>query len=193
MQILSEVFQGNPLAGSQTILRFPDHFRAHFPPVSAQNFHQCISVKSSSLFIQWAQREVWIKPGKYENTPAKFWSKCPFTYIWVLLRPISEQKRRILCLGIGSRPSKWQSPVSLLCSYIWNPELASGNSSVSRHMLISPALCSHLWTFIFQPRCFIWFSFPSDYFYLSLCLSEVIHIFSMRISHCYSMPILYPL
>lgn len=100
----------------------------------------------------------------------------------------------MLCLGISSRPSKQQNPVSLLM--FLHPKSrahASCNSAASHCSLVSLALCSHLCTFIFQPRCSIRFSFPSDYFHLSLCLNKVIHIFSMQISHCYSMPVLYPL
>lgn len=88
----------------------------------------------------------------------------------------------MLCLGIGSRPSKRQNPVSLLM--FLHPKSrahASCNSAVSHCSLVSLALCFHLCTFIFQPRCSIRFSFPSDYFHLSLCLNKVIHIFNANL------------
>lgn len=64
--------------------------------------------------------------------------------------------------------------------------IASLSTPISHHRLTSLALCSHLCTFlILQPNCSVQFSLPLDYFHLSLCLNEVIHIFSLQISQLF--------
>lgn len=82
-----EASEGNPLTYSQGRSRFPGQFQAFFLTVSVHKFQQHPSIQATSLFC--VQKEVWLKPVKYQDTPTKFWFKCTLTHIWVLVFLIS--------------------------------------------------------------------------------------------------------